>query len=391
LAKADIEAFGSATKFDAMLKGGAKKTGFLFGKVEELNRLHAFAAGLRDASKQGLSWPDAIQYAQRVVNKTQFRFGLENAPGPLRGGSPVWSVLGQYKSYQIQQTLFLKNLILHDPKGLAKYLGAIVGLAGPDAVTGHHVGDYIRERLSDAFGGDPANYKFRGALGEIGISLAQQIGIGALPIENLQSLVFLLPGPALSHVVDTLSLISNKDFSPSAATRGKFGEALTPDQWAALATRFFSVELDRIRQAMKALRSPDNMLREAQDLPEALGLRPAQGGAIRRLAPLEPAKNVLGSKITDVEEYGQARQEIGERTARWQELVRRKSEAIAAGNTAEVTRLNRLGVKEFGQLPRVGKQGGKAARQRQQTPALERQLKNIPKSVRRQLRKEAED
>lgn len=391
LAKADIESFASPTRLDHLLKQGSTKTGFVFSKVEELNRLHAFAAGLNDAKKAGLTGNDAIKYAQKLVNETQFRFGLENAPAILRGGNTTASVLGQYKAYQIQQAIFLKNLLLHDPKGLLKYVGAVTALAGPDAITGHHVGDMIRGQLANVLGGDPKDYKFRGALGEMGLALGQQIGLGALPIENLQSLAFLLPGPALSHILDTASLLTNRDLSPQGATRGNFGKALTPDQWAGLATRFGSVELDKIRRAIVQFRSTNQTLRESRNLGEAVGLRPATGPAQRKLGPLEPAGTVLGLRTEVGEEYGTARQEVGARNARWAELVKKKAEAIAAGDSEEVARLNKVGQSEFGRAPIVKPEGGKAAHIRQNTPALERQLRSSPKAIRQQLRKEAQD
>lgn len=396
LAKADIDSFASPTAFDHMLKQGAKRTGFLFAKVEEFNRLHAFAAGLRDAAKQGLTGDAAAKYAQQLVNATQFRFGVENAPPLLRGGNPTMSVLGQYKSYQISQTLFLKNLVSDaitgkDRSALWKYLGGVTAIAGPDAITGHGVGDMIRKQISSVFGGDPKDYKFRGVLGELGISLGQQLGLGALPIENVSSLAFLLPGPALSHMLDTASLVTNRDISVQGATRGNFAKPLTPDQWAGLATRFGSVELDKIRRAIVQLRSPDQMLRESRNLGEAVGLRPGTGPASRKIGPLEPAQTVLGVKGTDVEDYGTARQEVGQRAARYAELVKKKAEAMTANDVAEVKRLNEIGIKEFGRMPIVKEPGAKAAHQRQNTPALERQLRATPKAIRRQLRKEAED
>jgi hypothetical protein len=393
LAKADLDAMSSPTRLDAWLRSATGKAGYVFQKVEEMNRVHAFAAGLRDAEKMGLAGKAAIQYAKDIVNTTQFRFGIENAPTLLRGGNPTLSVLGQYKSYQIQQTLFLKNLVADTISGkdkfaLWKYLGGAMAIAGPDAITGHHIGDFLRKQMSGVFGGDPKDYKFRGMLGALGVSLGQAIGLGALPVENMQSLAFLIPGPALSHIIDTASLFLNKNLTPQAATKGEFGKTLTPEQWSGMATRLGSVQLDKLRRAIRIWRS-GGMLQDPINLGETWGK--GSTDASRPIAPGEGMKTLLGFRGESTEEYGTARQEVSERQQRYQELVNKKAEAHAAGNYAEVDRLNKLGIAEFGAPPVIRSQNVKDAKIRQQVPALERSLRRTPKQIRQQIRKEAED
>lgn len=391
LSKADIVQMANPDKLNALLQKGTEVGGWLFKQAEETNRLHAFAAGYRDAQRSGLTGVDAVQYAKNIVNQTQFRFGMENAPRWMRGGNPDASVIGQYKSYQMNQMLFLKNLVTSNPVGAIKYAIGTALIAGPDTITGSTLGHTIRGYISQAFGGDPKDYKFRGALGEMGIYLGNQLGMGALPAENLSGLFFLLPGPALSHIMDIASVVSGRNLNPTALADGTFGTKLTPEQFASKATSSVNVQGNRLRQAAVMGRTEGPNTRQPRDLSEAFAVSPPTGVSGRPMEPSDALKKAVGVPSQAANDAFDTKSRLIQEIKDYHDLVSKKAMAIRAGDIEEVKRLNALGIRQFGRLPVTNMNTMQRAAEQANVPATERIERHAPRPIRSYIRQEGQD
>jgi hypothetical protein len=296
------------------------------------------------------------------------------------------SVLGQFKSYQMNQTQFLRTLITDDPKGLAKYLVGITSLAGPEALIGTTYGKALREKLGEALNVDPA--RLRGVANQMGLFVGNQIGIGALPIENLSSLMFVLPGPAGAHVMDVASVVTNRNLSMTSLAQGTFGDQLTPEQWASKATSSFNVQANRVRQMIQSYQTEGPNTRQPRNLTEAFGGAPPTGDAGRPKEPGESLYRGIGLHTPAVQDDVTKRRAVSEDTKLYDDLVRKIALARRAGDAQEVERLNKIGIDKFGRNPVAGAGAMRNAARRTTTPALERQLRNAPKPLRAYERQE---
>lgn len=386
----ELTNLSNPNKLQVLLNKGADRSGYLFKKAEEVNRLHAFAAGYRDAERMGLAGNEAVNYAKDIVNKTQFRFGAENLPPWLRGSGAANALVGQYKSYQINQALFLKDLALHDPKGLAKWATAGLLLGGPD-IYGHPVGHEIRKGLASVLGGDPKDYKMRGLLGGMGMWVGNQLGLGALPAEDMSGLAFLLPGPAAGHVMSVASALSGKDYTAQGLFRGNWGKELSPDQRASNATSSVNVQLNRLRQALVLSRAKGPNFQQSSNMPQAFGLAAPTGPATTPFSAGEVTRKALGIPSVQGQEDWAARERVTENIHEYKDLVRKKAAAIQRGDAAAVKALNEEGIQKFGKVPAATGGAVKQASQATKKPALEREVQHSPKQIRQQQRKEAED
>ncbi len=396
LSKFDIEILADSTAVQRLLDEGVKKGGWLFQKTEETLRLHAFAAGYRDAQRLGLARQDAVEYAKNIVDETQFRFGVENlGPGMRQPG--VGRLISQYKPYQINQMLFLKNLVSNDlqtlragriPTETGKWLAAVSTIAGPTAAVGTTLGNYINSTLSQLFTGDPNNYEYKGIATGVGLYLGDQVGIGALPIENVRNAVFMLPGPAAAHALDALSVMLRQKVTLSDLAKGEFGKDLTPDEFAHRATRSVSIGADRVREAARIAQTPGPNVRASRTPEEAFALRGSTGAVTRPKNEFEATKTAIGLRIPEHAERLEASTKAGELTTRWKELVRLKSEAVRAGDTDLVRRINEAGLEEFGRVPAIARSSMKAAALRERMPRLERQQRTAPPPIRAKIREE---
>jgi hypothetical protein len=367
------------------------KAGYLFKQSEETNRLHAFAAGYRDALRNGLGETEAIEYAKQIVNTTQFRFGAENLPAWARGGGGATNALiGQYKSYQMNQMAFLKDLALHDPKGAIKWLTAGMLLGGPD-VYGSSLGHELRKGAATMFGGDPKDYKWRGLAGSAGYWVGNQLGVGALPFEDVAGLGFFLPGPAAGHIMSVASAISGKDYTLQGAMRGNTGKDLTPDQRATHATSSLSVQLNRLRQALVMGRSEGRDFRQPETTGQAYGLQPPTGSATTPYSGVQVAQKALGIPSVAQEENRATRGRVSEDIQGYKDLVKKKADAIKRGDPDEVIRLNEEGLKRFGRIPAAGAGAVRGSVGRSNTPTIERQVRGAPKPIRQREKQESQD
>jgi hypothetical protein len=118
----------------AVRKGVGKLSGGLFQYADGSARKIAAIAGYRYGLKKGMSQQEAIKYARDIVDKTNFNYGVEDAPGAFRSG-PVLDSVMQFRKYGIKSL----ELGLHHLEGFqkVKYWGGILLLAGiPGAIPG---------------------------------------------------------------------------------------------------------------------------------------------------------------------------------------------------------------------------------------------------------------
>lgn len=109
---------------------------------EYLNRGTAFHAGLIDAYKRGLTGPRAVEFAKKMVDKTQFRYGVTNTSPYLQ--NPFGKLWYQFSSYPMKEVEFI-NEILKDPdkKKLYRFLAFHGALLGADKLAGSNVAGAI--------------------------------------------------------------------------------------------------------------------------------------------------------------------------------------------------------------------------------------------------------
>lgn len=188
---------GGDNKFEKV----RKVAGFMFNRIEEGNRRHAFLSGyLKAKEKLKLPEKEAIQYGIDTVHKTQFRYGRVGMPMIL--SNPVGRVTLQFSSYPIKQIRFLVNMARHEPKKFLKFLAIAEGgnltlqeFADIDLSnalgTGVNFGEAIKvfRSLSEA--------DLRGAFRHT--RLAIQPGAGLLPSG---------PGPTASGAIKVVGAIS---------------------------------------------------------------------------------------------------------------------------------------------------------------------------------------
>ena len=409
IAKADIDALRS-TPFNQLSSQLLNKAGFMFKGSETLVRQHAFFTGLRDAAKKGLAGDDAITYARRLVSETQFRFGKEGLPATFRAtGGGMGELIQQFKTYPVNQMLFMKNLLVDDVsdlikmqgipfKRMGKFFGAMFALVGSDATT-MGLDKSISKFLTD----NEDQLRVTGFFPSLGIHIAGQLGMGVMPVENLRSLFFFLPGPMASMVMDAVSAGStmvNKG-SPTApwginySPGPGFGEPMTADQAAAKLTRMFplaGVMLNRLRRAYIETQTPGEV-REAATIKQAFGGEPFTGGE-RLIAGADkggPLRTLGGVQSPE----RAARLELGgeqvELIQARNQTVKNAARLVAVGQKDKALKLLDAFEKKYGVTARLSPQAIRSALLSARIPVEERRVRKAPRELRGFLKSELED
>lgn len=84
-------------------------TAFFQGVEHNLRRI-AVLAGYDKARREGKTHREAIEAAKDINNRSNFEYGITDAPGFLRRGGPVSQVLFQFKKFPIKQMEFMTSL-----------------------------------------------------------------------------------------------------------------------------------------------------------------------------------------------------------------------------------------------------------------------------------------
>lgn len=318
-------------------------SGRLFRGSESINRTHAFFAGYRDAVAHGLKGDAAIQYAKDIVNKTQFRVSKEALP--LGWRSPTAGIFTQYKGFQLKYARRLKEMAVEDMDDISmslskvqqaynsgdtvnalrsarevitniagsrtfKFWGAGVGLFGAEAMT---LGVLDKDKTKNLPA--PVRTVIKGLLPHLGVYLGHQVGLGALPIEDLKSLAFSVPGPAGAMILDSASVAASLatgkdwDFSPQRIFDPQNGTR--PVDAEKTLSRFIrllpgGVQTDRVRRGLIQFRTEDGdeMVRRPETREQALGLSPVTSGN-------QPVGEVKGGSFLPKRITETARQTLG--------------------------------------------------------------------------------
>lgn len=111
---------------------------FVFNGAERINRVVTAWGAYNKALAEGQGADLAAGYAREVVARTQFNYRLSNVPELLR--SPIGSVIGQFKSYVVNEAEFIGSL---SPREFARFgtaiwatggLGVLANMPGVDLV-----------------------------------------------------------------------------------------------------------------------------------------------------------------------------------------------------------------------------------------------------------------
>lgn len=120
-----------------------------FQGAEKINRGAAYYGAKAKALSEGLTEPQAIEYAKKIVRDTQFTFGSIDTPPILQ--SDIGKTLGQFQSFTIKQGEFLGEMLAaKDIAGLLRYalastvyitaIGSAFGMKPSDAIPSFRFG-----------------------------------------------------------------------------------------------------------------------------------------------------------------------------------------------------------------------------------------------------------
>ena len=115
----------------------------LFESAEKINRGAAYFGAKAKALKAGKNELEAIEYAKKIVEKTQFRFGSVDTPVALQ--SDLAKIFTQFQSFNVKQTEFLAGKVQKKEwAGLIRYalgsallvgsVGEMIGLSPTDMI-----------------------------------------------------------------------------------------------------------------------------------------------------------------------------------------------------------------------------------------------------------------
>lgn len=189
----------------------------LFKESEGIVRRGVTLAAYETARKRGRSHEEAIRYAKDVNRKSNFDYGVHDAPGIFRRGSIFSQIFLQFKKYPIKQLEAMKDFLPFFGKGTTKkqkaiFWGTYFAMAGlfqiPFAnilgllimgITGDDPEKEAKKNLIEL----AENYPSLKPLAKIGmygigtfanIDITSRVGIGDAVPDDLQSLF----GPAAS-------------------------------------------------------------------------------------------------------------------------------------------------------------------------------------------------
>ena len=356
--------------------------GSVFRKVERGNRVHAFMAGLREAEAQGVeSLPERLAFARDLMEKTQFIQTRANAP--LAFQSPFGQVIGQFQSFRLNQLHFMTRLLDDarqfvndgDPKHFLPFLKFWTPVAVLTGAGGVMLGDFAEEQATRAMFGEAKTIP--GLLETLfGVTLKQQLGIGALGAEDLDSFWYFLPGPSVSFLQSLLGGITGRSVGRGVDI-GSFGRELSPEETyrARIQVLPGGIQANRIIQAMKLIQNSGEY-RQALDFSEFLGLAPASGDLLSEHAA--SVGQIMSSAAGIQPAFrGREREELRAQeklTFAYQTASKKAGTFYAAGRTQDAMQV----MQDFsdkhlsGQAVPLSRQSIRAAQKRRLTPPGQR-------------------
>ena len=189
----------------------------LFKESEGIVRRGATLTAYETARKRGMSHEEAIRYAKDVNRKSNFDYGVHDAPGIFRRGSIFSQIFLQFKKYPIKQLEAMKDFLPFFGKGTTKkqkaiFWGTYFAMAGLFQIPFANIlgllimgitGDDPEKEAKKSLIELAENYPSLKPLAKIGmygigtfanIDITSRVGIGDAVPDDLQSLF----GPAAS-------------------------------------------------------------------------------------------------------------------------------------------------------------------------------------------------
>lgn len=224
---------------------------WMFNKTENINRLvtaaGAYQRSLREqaaevaAGKLGaVSKKAAAQYAQTVLERTQFDYGTHNMPALLQG--PVGGLLFQFKSFLINEIDFIASMSAEEAARFGTTVAAFGGMSllinmpGADIVnmasgvfSDAKITEWMRMEGGERDASAAKRMLLFGLPGLFDADISDYLGVGS--ISELTSGIF---GPAADDLSSVVKFAYNgtKDFlgtgKVTAATRQAFVAEATP-------------------------------------------------------------------------------------------------------------------------------------------------------------------
>ena len=273
----------------------AAKSMILFKTSEETVRRGTVLAAYDAGIKRGMSHEEAIRFAEEVNRKSNFEYGVQDAPNVFRRGSIISQLLLQFKKYPIKELEVMSDMLSQqtNAKQKAIFWGTYFMLAGLFQVPfgdwfeelaeliGLKPGPTLRKWMMTAAGDDPmkqtlAKMAMYGVGAGMNVDISQRYGLGGVLPTDLYlgknpsslDLVGSLGGATVSTVRDLYRLIgaaarldsdaalaSLRGISPGVANAVSAYNGKTYDKRGRVATEY-NTPRDRILKAL-GFRSAD--------------------------------------------------------------------------------------------------------------------------------------
>lgn len=288
-----------------LLEGVQAALGYLFDKSESENRAIAYMAGVDAAKAADAPRTEMVQAGRNAVRITQFFSGRLDAP--LFGRTPVGKILMQFKTFQLKEIEFIRQLT---PKQKLKFVLAVLVLAGPAALLIYQAmkrfmpddeATQLMEEWQETY--NVAAFLHAGKLSE-------QLGIYTIPgMESLgeweygNRLLKWAGGPTIAAMIDQIASAGRFAVAGEPLKEGPRGGRSAAEQFLVTTIRGWlptGTELLRARRAMEEAKTPDEALRILVNFAEQkkkstapVPRRPATSGSTGRQG--RPGRRARGS------------------------------------------------------------------------------------------------
>ncbi|HAY21621.1 MAG TPA: hypothetical protein DCY27_05550, partial [Desulfobacterales bacterium] len=184
----------------------------MFQTTEKFMRRTAGLGSYYKALAEGKTRQQAIEYAKETIRRTQFEYGVADAPGFIRRSGPVGQVLFQFKKFPVKELEFITSLKgMENPRFWIPFalLSGYYALPGFESLNNTVKGLFdinidleAKKYLAQWAGGDPdkkaiARTIAYGIGSQAGIDISHRVGAGDFVPSEIKDLT----GPAGSTAV----------------------------------------------------------------------------------------------------------------------------------------------------------------------------------------------
>jgi len=290
---------------DPSLRGGlegyasriSQFSGKLFSYSEKHNRLHAFFAGVREAERLGIPQEQWFEFGNDIVNRSQFIQSAANAPqlfrltpsAPLGRLGPI---VGQFQTFRLNQMHMMAKQALDASKGVlsgdfekalpfVKFWTASALLGGGGALS---IGTLTEDRFTHDLFGKAVHVP--GLTELLGVSLASQMGMGAVNIDDVRSWLFFLPGPTMGYMQGLVGAVTGTNVG-QGLDMSRLGKDLGFQERVQMVGQSIPfmpwLQVNRVLNALRLVQT-NGEYRRAMDLSEVVGTKPATGDLLAEKA-----------------------------------------------------------------------------------------------------------